>query len=299
MFKSLFVAIPTSLMGFSVTGLSILIAPQVSLAQTSIHSSHHHWMIGRDNLVNLTSGGYSGSLNPNYNRLSLLFPHQHDPISTSGLHPIGIYSYTGPADNPTILPTNTNNELPEKGKAPALSLTRGTGVFNNKMVSGKTEDNMYSDLKIRPLAHLQEDFGDPFVDAIYNAGNGRWNDLLGENAAIAIELVAVSDGLGIANAQGQDLFNNIGDTYQIGQGDNLSFLPVLYAAPSMVAHNYSATLRFVDLNNNWLPSGTFSVNVQTTAVPEPLTIMGSMAALGFSAFLKRKQAKVQKDQEDS
>jgi len=243
-------------------------------------------MIGRDNLQTLTSGTYAGLPNPNYNRLSLLFPHLHDPVSTSGLHAIGIYSYTGPAINATIIPTNTNNQLPEIGKAPALPLTPGTGVFTNKMVSGKTEDNMYSDLKMKPLDHLTDDLADPFVQAIYNAGNGRWNKLLGDDASISIELVAVSPGLGIANEQGQNLFNTVGDTYLIGQGDHFSFTPIFYASPSTTDQNYSASFRILDTNTNnnrtpWLSSGTFSINVQATAVPEPSNFVASLALLGM------------------
>jgi hypothetical protein len=274
------------LMGISVVGLSLLTVPQVSLSQTAGHSSHHHLMIGRDNLQTLTSGNYAGLANPNYNRLSLLFPHLHDPVSTSGLHAIGIYSYTGSTTNATIIPTSTNNQLPEIGKAPALPLARGTGVFGNKMISGVTEDNMYSDLKMKPLAHLTDDLADPFVQAIYNAGNGRWNQLLGDDASISIQLVEVSPGLGIANEQGQDLFNAVGDTYFIGQGDHFSFTPIFYASPSTITHSYSASFRLLDTNtsNNrtpWLSSGTFSINVQATAVPEASNFVASLALIGM------------------
>ena len=291
MLTSLVRPIITPLMGLSVVGLSVLTVPQISLAQTAGHSSHHHLMIGRDNLQTLTSGTYAGLPNPNYNRLSLLFPHLHDPVSTSGLHAIGIYSYTGPAINATIIPTNTNNQLPEIGKAPALSLTPGTGVFTNKMVSGKTEDNMYSDLKMKPLDHLTDDLAEPFVYAIYNAGNGRWNDLLGDDASISIELVAVSPGLGIANEQGQDLFNAVGDTYLIGQGDHFSFTPIFYASPSTSDQNYSASFRLLDTNtsNNrtpWLSSGTFSINVQAKAVPEGSNFLGGLTFLGIMGFFR-------------
>jgi len=286
MLTSLVRPIISPLMGISVMGLSVVTAPQISLAQTVGHSTHHHLMIGRDNLQTLTSGTYTGLPNPNYNRLSLLFPHLHNPVSTSGLHAIGIYSYTGPAINATIISTNTNNRLPEIGKAPALPLTPGTGVFTNKMVSGKTEDNMYSDLKMKPLDHLTDDLADPFVQAIYNAGNGRWNQLLGDDASISVELVAVSPGLGIANEQGQNLFNTVGDTYLIGQGDHFSFTPIFYASPSTTDQNYSASFRILDTNTNnnrtpWLSSGTFSINVQATAVPEPSNFVASLALLGM------------------
>lgn len=299
MFKSFLLRRSNPLVTIPLIGLSVLISPQSSFAQTTGgHSSHHHLMIGRDNLPTLTSGAYAGLPNPNYNRLSLLFPHQHDPISTSGLHAIGIYSYTGLANNPTILPTNSNNQLPEIGKADPLPLTPGTGVFKNKMVSGKTDQNMYSDLKIKPLAHLTDDLAEPFVQAIYNAGNGRWNKLLGDDASISIELINISPGLGIANEQGQNLFTAIGDTYSIGQGDHFSFIPVFYATPSITSQNYSATFRFLDVNTNngrtpWLPSGAFSVNFQTQPVPEPSNVVASLALVGmialFSYFKKFQQ----------
>ncbi|MFM7577874.1 MAG: all3515 family Zur-repressed PEP-CTERM protein [Microcystaceae cyanobacterium] len=279
------------------TGLSLLTSSSLSLAQTGGHSNHHHLMIGRDNRAILPSGTYAGVSNPNYNRLSLLFPHLHDPVSTSGFHGIGIYSYIGPTDNPTIIPTNTNNQLPETGQAPPLSLTTGQGVFANKVVSGVTEQNMYSDLKMKPVAHLKEDLDDPFAYAIYHAGNDRWNGLLGDDASISIELVSISPGLGVANEQGQNLFSNLGDTYLIGQGDHFSFTPIFYADPSTTVQTYSASFRLLDTNSNngrtpWLPSGTFSMNFQANPVPEPPTILASLALLGMLGLFRHYKAKI-------
>jgi hypothetical protein len=117
------------------------------------------------------------------------------------------------------------------------------------------------------------------------------NDLLGDDASISIELVAVSPGLGIANEQGQDLFNAVGDTYLIGQGDHFSFTPIFYASPSTSDQNYSASFRLIDTNtsNNrtpWLSSGTFSINVQTSAVPEPSNFVGALAFVGMMGFFR-------------
>lgn len=284
MSKHWFNLISHSLIATPIAILASLTSGSVAFAQ---HASHHHLMIGRDNLETLTSGDYAGQPNPNYNHLTLLFPHQHQPVETSGFHRIGAYSYTGDPNNPTI--TSTNNQIPEtSSNLPPLPLFPGTGIFANQMVSQQTNEHMYSDLKTKPVAHLVDDLSDPYVYAIYNSGNGRWNDLLGEEATIGLELLSITPGLGIANNQGQDLFNGVGDIYIMGQGDYFTFTPIFYASESNVEQNYSATFRLLDVNDNnripWLPSGSFTINVQAAANLEPAAVPESSNLLALGIF---------------
>lgn len=53
-------------------------------------------------------------------------------------------------------------------------------------------------------------------------------------------------------------------------------------------------MRFIDSNG----SGVGIDNVNVAAVPEPLTILGSIAATGFLAGFERKLAKGKKDKKD-
>ncbi|WP_041238215.1 all3515 family Zur-repressed PEP-CTERM protein [Gloeothece citriformis] len=282
---------PRLFLSSSVAIFAVCATNQATFAQTS-HADHHHLMIGIDNLQTLTSGTYIGLPNPNYNRLSLLFPHQHDPVESSHFHSIGIYSYTGDLGNHSIIPTSTNNQIPEaRYELPPLPLFRGTGVFAHKMISQKTEDHMYSDLKTKPVAHLLDDISDPYVKAIYNTGGGRWTRLLGENTTIALELISMTPGLGVANSSGEDLFDGVGDTYVMGTGDHFTFTPIFYVSKSAPRQTYSGTFKLVDVSDNPLfgESGEFTLNFEP--VPEPITILGTATALGFGTLFKRKLLK--------
>ncbi len=274
---------------------SVFASNPVTLAQSiGGHGNHHHLIIGIDGLENLSSGVYSGLPNPNYQRLSLLFPHQHQPVEISHFHALGIYSYTGSVDNPTILSTNTNNQLPEtRFNLPPIPLFPGSGVFAGQKISQQTDDHIYSDLKIRPVAHLTEDLSEPYVNAIYNTGNGRWKSLLGDEATIALQLVSITPGLSVANSQGVNLFNGVNDSYTIGNGDYFSFTPVFSVDNNAPLATYSATFRFLDVNttNNRTPlqsSGTFTLNFEPATIPEPSIVLG-IGIFGAIAFLTRRR----------
>lgn len=103
---------------------------------------------------------------------------------------------------------------------------------------------------------------------------------------IALELVDITQGFGVATADGQNMFSQIGDFFTIGSGDDFEFTPTFYALKS---GNHSATFRLVDVNtdNSHTPlpsSGTFTINFQST--PEPSTYL-SLIALGLVGFLSR------------
>ncbi|MEA5510406.1 all3515 family Zur-repressed PEP-CTERM protein [Crocosphaera sp. UHCC 0190] len=279
------------LLGSPLVALSIFSTAEVTLAQA--HFGHHHMVVGRDSLETFVSGTYAGLANPNYNHLSLLFPHTHEPPENSHFHGIGIYSYTGPFDSPTIIPTNTNNQLPEISfNLPPLQLVQGTGAFKGQMVSIKTEDNIFSDLTTKPVKHLADSLDDPYIAGVYHSGSDRWNTLLGDNATIAFELVYITPGLIFADSNGQTLLDSIGQQTEIGKGDDFAFKPYVYAPQLSETKNYSATLRLIDLNPNegerLLQSGEFTINFQAVGVPEPSILLG-LGVFGFAGLCSKKR----------
>lgn len=259
-----------------------LLAPvQTSLvyAVPSPHD-HHHPMVAIDGAKIISSGDYKDLTNPNYNRLTLIYPHFHDDITTSHFHGIGSYSYKGSVENPTVEPTNKNNKIPEYWQyLPPNTLLPGEGIFADKLVSKDTGE-MYTNWKLKPVKHLEEDLSDPMISYLYNNDNKRWQTSLSE-AEIGLKLVSITPGLNVANTEKIDVFSGVGDTYVMGKGDDFSFTPVFYTDKSAPFAKYSATFQLVDVNNKpghtpLLASGTFTADFQV--IPEPSTL------LGFGAF---------------
>ncbi|WP_013324486.1 all3515 family Zur-repressed PEP-CTERM protein [Gloeothece verrucosa] len=290
--QSLFVSSSVAILAVCATG-------QAAFAQTS-HGDHHHLMIGVDNLeiLNRETDPFKGFLNPNYKRLSLLFPHLHQPVNTSGFHAIGIYGYQGTVSNYTVS-NSINNQLPEASYSQStLTLFPGTGVFEGKLISLKTEANMYSDLKMKPVAHLVPELDDPYVNSIYHSprGENRWNQELGAQTKIALKLISLTPGLGVADSQGNQLFTS-SDTEVLGTGDNWGFTPRFFVQESAPKKTYSATLQLLDVTDlsqypthiPWGESGRFTFNFQP--VPEPMTILGVTTASLFGSLFKRELSK--------
>ena len=107
-----------------------------------------------------------------------------------------------------------------------------------------------------------------------------------EDAEIALELISITDGLNVATQDGTDLFEEVGDNYFIGQGDDFSFTPVFYTDADTNSGNYSAEFRLVNPQSNPLPeSGRFQINFQVptqtqVSTPEPSAII-SLISLGL------------------
>ncbi len=294
-----------------IVGLSVSLPTAVVVSQLNFSSvqassltteEFHHFMVAIDGRETLSYGDYEGLANPNLNRLTMLYPHfAHDgeDVSSSHFHSIGAYSYTGSLDNPTVIDTSTNNQIPEYWtELPPINLIPGTGVFANSLVNEITpssEEN-YNNLKITPIQILEDNLEDPAVNAVYNSSGGAWTSSLG-SAEIALELISITNGLNVATQDGKDLFAGIRDTYFIGQGNDFSFTPVFYTDSDANSGNYSAEFRLVDLQSNSLPqSGRFQINFQVAAqaqvaTPEPSAII-SLISLGFGfpyLYWKRKQ----------
>jgi hypothetical protein len=281
--------------GLSLTLLTVVVPVQKSFAETtSARPDYEHYYIGLDGREFLTFGTYTGLANPNYNRLSFLFPHLEPDPTTNHFHAIGAYSYTGSLDNPTVIPTSTNNRIPEDwtGLSP-IKLLPGTGVFANRLINRRTDEE-YTNWTIAPVQSLLNYTNDPAAEYLYNSSEGGWQGSL-EDAEIALELVSIAPGLGVADSTGRDLFNSVGDRYVIDRGDDFSFLPTFYTSQSAPAGLYSAEFRLVDVNsaNNrtpLAPSGSFAVDFQVESVPESSTLfgLGLLGVLGLLSQAKKK-----------
>ncbi len=282
---SLMLIAPLALIG-SIT------STQVAIAQSEFNQSqdYEHLYIGVDSFDVLQSGDYAGLENPSYNRLTFLFAHVYEDSTTNHFHGIGSYSYSGTVDNPTINSTNTNNRIPETYSGlPPITLQPGTGIYTNKLVSTSTGEE-YSNLTIKAVSALQtnEDIGAQYL---FNSSNGRWNNSLA-NAMPALELVSITDGLNIADEQGLNILTQVGETYTIGSGDDISFTPTFWTETSASAGTYWATFRLLDLGNanggSFRDSGTFSIDF--TPVPEPSAFLG-VGAFTLLAFLRKNKLK--------
>lgn len=280
--------------GLSCTFLTIIAPISTTVAQSlSNRPEYEHYFIGLDERTVLTSGTYTGLANPNYNRLTFLYPHIEADASTNHFHGIGVYSYTGMPDNPSVISTSINNRIPEYWtEFPPLTLFPGIGVFDNRLVSQRTNSE-YTNLKMRPVQTLLEYDNDPATQYLYNSSGGRWQSLLSE-AQIALELVAITPGLKVANEQGIDLLDTVGDIYTLGEGDNFSATPTFYTDKFAAKGLYSAEFRLLDLNNAngrtpLLPSGNFIIDFQVLSVPEPSSVLGFGLLMGWALASKLKQ----------
>lgn len=267
---------------------------QVAIAQSEPAHTHdsdyEHFYIGVDSFDVLQNGDYAGLENPNHDRLTFLFSHVEEDPTTNHFHGIGSYSYSGAVDNPTINSTNTNNRIPETYTGlPPITLQPGTGIYTDKLVSTSTGEE-YSNLTIKAVSSLKSN-EDPGAQYLFNSSDGRWSNSL-ENAMPALELVSITDGLNIADEQGLNILTQVGATYTLGSGDDISFTPTFWTDSSASAGTYSATFRLLDLGNtkggSFRESGTF--NVDFTPVPEPSAFLG-VGAFALLAFFRKNRLK--------
>ncbi|MFB2976422.1 all3515 family Zur-repressed PEP-CTERM protein [Microseira sp. BLCC-F43] len=242
--------------------------------------------IGVDGQETLTRGIYAGLPNPNYNRLTFLFAHREDDPLTNHFHGIGTYSYSGPFSSPTINPTNTNNRIPETYTGlPPLKLVPGEGIYQGRLITIPSGEE-YSNLRMKPVAALNKssEIGEQIL---FNSSLGRWKGSLAD-AEIALELVAITEGLNIANPLGVDILKNVGDTYTIGRRDDFSFLPTFWLGAGAKPGKYSATFKLLDVGTTegstaFQESGTFNLDFEK--VPEPSTVLG-LGLLGLMAVMR-------------
>jgi hypothetical protein len=254
------------------------------------------YFIGLDSRTTIPSGTYAGLSNPNHGRLSFLFAHADgaDPVDNH-FHGIGNYSYTGPAGSPGILSTNSNNNIPESFTGqPPLRLYPGTGPEAGKYVNHATPEEEYSDLAIKSVQSLSGFAPDSPEGYLFNSSGGRWTALL-TDAVIHLALVAITNGLSIANEAGTAILQNVGDQYLLGDGNNLMFTPTFWADSSAtIGAKYSATFKLIDVGtaNGRTPfgeSGTFTLNFSPTPEPGSVILLAS-GLVGLWLVYRRQQA---------
>jgi hypothetical protein len=240
----------------------------VSFLVTAAQAQLHGYYVALDNRDVITSGGYAGLPNPNFGRLTFLFAHtsESDP-SSNHFHGIGAYSYSGPATAPEIIPTNSNNRIPEtfSGEPPlplTLSLVHTPGgllPWRLRYIS-KPGESEYSHLHTDSIHSLSGFPSGSPEDFLYRSSEGRWTLPL-TGAVIALQLLEISPGLQIANEQGETILSKPGDVYILGDGDSFSFTPTYWAPRTAAPGNYSATFKLHDLRNGGTPfpeSGIFN-----------------------------------------
>jgi hypothetical protein len=275
-------------LAFSViAAVALLQVVMISAAQAG--PVYPHLYVAVDDRQTIPSGTYAGLTNPNANRLSFLYAHSYDNPASNHFHGIGLYSYTGPnlGASTAVTDTSTNNTIPEPsylGTDPtkALQLTAGTGAYAGRLATSlsETAGNTFDGTAIRFYATLNNT-GNQGEQVLYNSGQPRYRSSLVNGAGlglnILVELVSITPGLTVGDANGNAILSNVGDTFSIGTGDSISFNPVFFtdlnAAPGM----YSAEFRLRDANEASTPvadrvlqSGRFGFAAAVT-VPEPGT----------------------------
>ncbi|WP_414575129.1 all3515 family Zur-repressed PEP-CTERM protein [Anabaena sp. CCY 9402-a] len=259
----------------------LAVAPLVvstAIAPAQAHDDTEYY-IGLDGLHILLSGTYAGLDNPNYNRLTFLSAHREANPASNHFHGIGTYSYLGAVDSPSINSTSANNRIPETYTGiPPLKLLPGTGIYSGRLISSDTHEE-YSNLNIQSITSLAGalEADDQYL---FNSSGGRWQSSL-TGATIGLQLLEISSGLNIANEAGENILNSLGDIYTLGGGDDFSFTPTFWTQKTATPGTYSATFKLVDLSDNYLESGTFSLDFRVEKVPEPSTTI----ALGFAGLL--------------
>jgi len=269
--------------GIIVIGFLFVLSNRVSALSTE-------FFIGVDERTNITSGDYAGLPNPNEGRLTFLFahPNETDP-STSHYHSIGAYSYSGPADNPLINLTNTNNRIPEtfSGKS-ALPLLPGSGVHAGHLVSQHVPGLEYSNLQMQSTQSLNGFGAGAVEDFLFHSSDDRWSGAL-DNVLVGLKLIGITNGLQVADELGNTILSSPNDIYTLGTGNSLSFTPTFFTLGNALSGVYSASFGLVDLNGGALDSGIFHIDFQVSPVPEPTAVL--MLLIGLIGIATSRRGK--------
>lgn len=232
------------------------------------------YFIGVDESTSISRGDYIGLPNPNAGHLTFLFSHPNEANpSSSHFHSIGAYSYSGAVDNPSIIPTNTNNRIPETFSGePPLPLLHGSGIHAGRLISQHISGLEYSNLQMQSIKSLDGFAVGTTEDFLFHSSDNRWSSTF-DNTIVGLKLVSITNGLQIADELGNDILSSINDIYTLGTGDTLSFTPTFYTAQNAPLGVYSASFGLVDLNGGLLDSGVFHFDFQVSQVPEPSIVL--------------------------
>lgn len=266
--------------------VGVVVVGVACVSAISVQASMLEYYVGVDGLQTIASGTYAGLNNPNHGRLTFLFAHPNETTpSTSHYHSIGAWSYSGPAGNPVVNTTNTNNRIPEisSGQAP-LPLVPGQGAQAGRWVNQAVAGLEYSNLRMASTQSLRQTAAGTTEQYLFNSSGGRWTGSLND-VSLALELVNLTPGLQVADQTGAPIFSAIGQTYKLGDGNPFSFTPSFYTNDN-TRSGYSASFRFVDLNGTVRDSGTFHMDFAPVPLPAAAWLM--VSALTGLAVLKRR-----------
>lgn len=267
---------------------SKVLCAAILLVATSAHAELRRdegigFYIGLDTRVNNVGGVYNGQPNPNRGRITMLLEHGNH------YHSIGAYALTGPASLPTVVDTNTNNQIPETfaNEAP-LPLTPGSGLYAGTWRSnvGSSE---YSYLGMASTASLQGFDVDALETTLFNSSGGRWTGSLA-GVEVGLQLISYTVGLKVGTETDMDVFDG-GDIYSLGDGASIEFKPVFWVAAGSPMATYTAGFRLVDLSNNAeiMDSGRFYINFAPVPEPETYAMFGVGLVMMGAALRRRRR----------
>ena len=178
-------------------------------------------------------------------------------------------------------------QVPEASAGGPLKLAAGTGSLAGRYVStpylGDLADPTapYSNTSMTSIWALSGGQPGSAQAVLFNSSGGRYQGSLA-GTSLALELIAISAGLNLADAAGAGTLNSPGSRIALGAGDGFgTFLPRFFTDAGVAAgSSYSASFKLVDLNGVAQESGQFRYVFQ--AVPEPSSF--ALAGLGLGAF---------------
>lgn len=252
--------------------------------------------VGVDGRQTNPSGTFAGLDNPNANRLTLLFDHGDH------FHGIGAYSLSGTAAAPVVVPTSTNNRIPELSsrvspETSALQMVAGTGAMAGSWVSsagGSATNQAYGHLGIASIQSLAG--FSPEADVLLHSSADRWSGNP-SGVVVGLKLDAISQGLKVSTSGDADVFAGA-SVVTLGALESFSFLPTFYVDRSAAAGTYSASFSLVNLAADGSPvlSGGqfhFDFSVPAAPVPEPATtglLLAGLAVVASVASRRRTRA---------
>jgi hypothetical protein len=251
------------------------------------------YYIGVDGLETIATGTYQGQPNPNYNHLTFLFAHANEVTPASNhYHSKAIRTYTGPAENPSII-RSTSNYVPEGSLSP-INLSAGSGLYAGKLVSNPYTDPMDPVYHFSHLTHGDTQSLNGFAAGsgefvMFNSSGGRWTPNP-RPAHLHVEIVSLTPGLNIGDALTMNLGGAGTELHLTDPGEPLDFTPVLWTEANAVPGTYEAVFRFFDEDGMFGESGNVRFLV-AVPVPEPATAMLlSLAATGLVLFRRSRQS---------